>query len=92
MIPPASSVTCANSGTVQDPVRREPPVKLAVSNAVPVNTVGTVASSFVTVETFELLEGEVVFGFAPPVVMLNGEQPTKLGAVELTAAHSCILN
>lgn len=29
---------------------------------------------------------------AAPVVRLNGEQPTKFGAVEFTAAHSCTLN
>lgn len=28
----------------------------------------------------------------PPVVKLKGEHPTKLGAVELTAAHSWMLN
>lgn len=37
-------------------------------------------------------EAAVLCLLAPPVVKLKGEQPTKLGAEEFTAAHSWMLN
>lgn len=50
------------------------------------------APVIVVAAVFSLEVEEAVLLFAPPVVRLKGEQPTKFGAVELTAAHSCMLN
>lgn len=78
---------------MQEPVSTEPPLKLAVPISVFVYATGTVASTplMVVAAVFALAVDEAVLLF-PPVVRLNGEHPTKLGAVELTAAHSWILN
>ena len=78
---------------MHEPVRSDPPLKLAVPICVLVYAVGTVANAPVRVvaAVFSLAELDVR-GFALPVVRLKGEQPTKAGAVAFTAAHSCMLN
>lgn len=57
-----------------------------------VYVVGIVIASplIVTAPVFSLPVADVAVLclLAPPVVRLNGEHPTKLGAVEFTAAHS----
>ena len=67
----------------------DPPLKLAVPIFVLVYATGTVARTplMVVAAVFPeaVDEADLIF---PPVVRLNGEHPTKLGAVELTAAHS----
>lgn len=59
--------------------------------------VGIVMTSplIVTAPVFPLSDADAVAVLCllvPPVVKLKGEHPTKLGAVELTAAHSWMLN
>ena len=83
-------------GTVQEPVSKDPPAKLAVAIFVFVYLDGRNARAPVIVVAAVLSVAEedddAVLLFAPPVVRLKGEHPTKLGAVEFTAAHSCMLN
>lgn len=89
------SVTSANIGAEQVPVKREDPAKAAVTIPVFVYAIGVVpASPLIVVASMLVLDVVLVVLclLAPPVVKLKGEHPTKFGAVELTAAHSCILN
>lgn len=81
---------CAKNGTVHDPVSIALPSNVAVSSFVLVNAAGIFAYSplIVVCRVFAEAEDAVVLRFDWPVVRLNGEQPTKFGAVELTAAHS----
>ena len=83
----------ANKGTVQEPVSKEP-LKLAVPIFVFVYAAGTLAKASVIIvaAVLSVAVEDAVLLPAPPVVRLNGEQPTKSGAVELTAEHSWILN
>lgn len=87
---PEPTFTSANIGTVHDPVNRACPPQVAVIICVFVYAVATVARSVpsvVLLATSDELEGELA-GLAATLVRLNGEQPTKFGAVEFTAAHS----
>ncbi len=79
---------------MQEPVSTDPPLKLAVPISVFVYATGTVARAplMVVAAVLSVEVDEAVLPFAAPVVRLKGEHPTKLGAVEFTAAHSCMLN
>lgn len=90
---PDVSVTCANTGTVHEPVSSAFPPKLAVPILVFVYAVGMDARSPPNVDTLAPVDAvEAGLALVPPVVRLKGEHPTKLGADELTAAHSWTLN
>lgn len=68
-------------------MRRELPANFAVPILVLVYAEGIDATSLIVVAS-ELSLAEVDVTLLDPVVKLNGEHPTKFGAVELTAAHS----
>lgn len=96
MTAPLRSVICANIGILHEPVSRAFPPNVAVPKFVFEYAVGTLIKSppgnVVTSVLTEAEEEKVVLAPPVPVVRLNGEQPTKFGAVEFTAVHSWILN
>lgn len=65
---------------MQEPVSRDPPLKLAVPIFVFVYAVGTVARAPVRVVaavfSVEVDDDDAVLLFVPPVVRLKGEHPT----------------
>lgn len=87
-------MTAANIGTVHDPVNIALPPNVAVPRFQFGYDTGTLTISALGKVVTSLLAAVVEVVLAPPapVVRLNGEHPTKFGADELTAVHSCILN
>lgn len=79
---------------MQELVSRGPPPKLAVLICVFVYATGIAAMAplRVVAAVFSVAVEDAVLLLVPPEVRLKGEQPTNCGAVEFTAAHSCMLN